>query len=88
VTTDVARRRHWETFHRFFSRGTWDPDRLGYWVFRRVQRQLGDGVVRAVLDASEGTANGVKITDKQMKTLALVREEFHGEWNYCIEPRH
>lgn len=58
VTTDVARRRHWETFHRFFSRGTWDPDRLGYWVFCRVQRQLGDGVVRAVLDDTVAPKKG------------------------------
>ena len=26
VATSVAGRRHHETFHRFFSRGTWDPD--------------------------------------------------------------
>ena len=58
VTTDVARRRHWETFHRFFSRGTWDPDSLGYWVFCRVQRQLGDGVVRAVLDDTVAPKKG------------------------------
>ena len=29
---------------------------------------------------------GVKITDKQMKTLCLQREKFHGEWNYTIRP--
>ncbi len=40
VTTDVARRRHWEAFHRFFSRGTWSPDRLGQLVFARIISQL------------------------------------------------
>ena len=29
VLTDVARRRHHERFHRFFSRGTWSPDAIG-----------------------------------------------------------
>ncbi len=38
VATGVAGRRHHEAFHRFFSRGTWTPDRLGYWLFERVRR--------------------------------------------------
>ncbi len=29
---------------------------------------------------------GIKIPDKQMKTLELVRDDFHGEWNYMIVP--
>jgi len=36
VATDVARRRHWEAFHRFFSRGTWEPDRLGLLLLDRL----------------------------------------------------
>jgi hypothetical protein len=36
VVTDVARRRHHERFHRFFSRGTWSPDHLGELLFRRL----------------------------------------------------
>jgi hypothetical protein len=50
VATDVARRRHWEAFHRFFSRGAWDPDCLGRRVFERMRRHLDSGVVRVVLD--------------------------------------
>jgi len=30
---------------------------------------------------------GIKITDKEMKTLNIERDEFHGEWNYTIKPR-
>ena len=30
VSTDVARRRHHEAYHRFFSRGTWSSDELGH----------------------------------------------------------
>ena len=33
VTTEVAGRRHHEGFHRFFSRGTWDPDAMGRLLF-------------------------------------------------------
>jgi hypothetical protein len=32
-------------------------------------------------------AKGIKITDQEIKTLALEREEFHGEWNYTLHPR-
>jgi hypothetical protein len=51
VMTNVAARRHHEAFHRFFSRGTWDPDLLGHWVFWRIRDALCDaGVVRVALD--------------------------------------
>lgn len=36
VETGVAGRRHHETFHRFFSRGTWKPDRLGQLLFEQI----------------------------------------------------
>ena len=44
VQTGVAGRRHHEAFHRFFSRGTWDPDRLG----RRVWWRTGSSATRAL----------------------------------------
>ncbi len=50
VVTHVAERRHWEAYHRFFSRGTWDPDQLGYWLLQRLRRWMGDGVLRLVVD--------------------------------------
>lgn len=30
---------------------------------------------------------GRKVTDKEMLTINLEREDFHGEWNYTIRPR-
>jgi transposase len=42
--------------------------------------------VRAKLDKRR-YSSGLKITDKQMKSLAIKREAFHGEWNYVISPR-
>ena len=31
---------------------------------------------------------GIKITDKQMRQINLIPDEFHGEWNYTISPNH
>lgn len=42
--------------------------------------------VRAKLDKRR-YQSGLKITDKQMKTLVLKKDAFHGEWNYVISPR-
>jgi len=40
VETSVAGRVHHERFHRFFSRGTWNPDALAHLVFERILRLL------------------------------------------------
>jgi hypothetical protein len=32
-------------------------------------------------------STGIKIQDEDMAKLAIVRDEFHGEWNYKICPR-
>ena len=29
---------------------------------------------------------GVKITDQELAAVPLVRHEWHGDWNYRIEP--
>jgi len=50
VVTGVAGRRHWEAFHRFFSRGAWSPDKLGHQLFLRLSRHLGEGALRVVID--------------------------------------
>jgi DDE superfamily endonuclease len=51
VATDVARRRHHEAFHRFFSRGTWSPDDLGRLLFDRIVAWLPLATsIQAVLD--------------------------------------
>ncbi len=42
--------------------------------------------IKTSVDTNE-YANGIKITDQEIKTLALEREEFHGEWNYTLHPR-
>ena len=60
VATDVARRRHWAAFHRFFSRGTWSPDALGEQVFRRIL-SAEPATVRIVIDDTLAIKRGPKI---------------------------
>lgn len=62
VVANVAGRRHHEAFHRFFSRGTWNPDRLGFWVFSRLERWLdADGTVRVVIDDTLASKKGPQV---------------------------
>jgi hypothetical protein len=42
--------------------------------------------VESVLDPAPYPA-GRKVTDDEMATIQLKRDEFHGEWNYTISPR-
>src|SRR5579871_4113900 len=51
VMTGVAGQRHHEAFHRFFSRGTWDPDSLGRWLFHLVEKLLApQTAIRIAID--------------------------------------
>jgi hypothetical protein len=43
----------------------------------RIQAQLDDRTYAA----------GIKVTDEELAQLAIERDEFHGEWNYRINPR-
>ncbi|HED14145.1 MAG TPA: ISAzo13 family transposase, partial [Gammaproteobacteria bacterium] len=42
--------------------------------------------VKARLDEKLYT-KGKKVTDQEMKSLKLLKNKFHGEWNYTIKPR-
>lgn len=41
--------------------------------------------VRAEID-SKPYPKGIKVTDEEFATLRILRDEFHGEWNYTIMP--
>ena len=60
VMTDVARRRPWAAFHRFFSRGSWATDELGWLVFQRLQRHFGR-VIHVVLDDTIAPKKGPNV---------------------------
>jgi hypothetical protein len=42
--------------------------------------------IQTSVDTNEYT-KGIKITDKEIESLALERKVFHGEWNYKLRPR-
>jgi hypothetical protein len=42
--------------------------------------------VASRLDTNEYPA-GIKVSDEQLASVNLTREEFHGEWNYSVAPR-
>ena len=42
--------------------------------------------VKARLDKQK-YPTGVQVSDEQMKALKLTGHDFHGEWNYTIEPQ-
>lgn len=41
--------------------------------------------VRAELDSGQ-YPTGIKVTDEELETIHILREDFHGEWNYSIVP--
>ena len=42
--------------------------------------------VRAEIDEKTYDA-GIKVTDEELATVSIERDEFHGEWNYRIRTR-
>jgi hypothetical protein len=62
VVTGVAGRRHHEKFHRFFSRGTWQPDALGLLLFRSVLRFVPDDQpIQLVMDDTLAPKKGARV---------------------------
>jgi hypothetical protein len=61
VVSGVAGKRHHEAFHRFFSRGAWDPDDLGRSLFGRLERWTGDGAVRICIDDTLAPKKGPQV---------------------------
>src|SRR5438105_1485113 len=62
VCTQVAGRRHHEAFHRFFSRGTWDPDQWGRLLFEWILAHAPiEGPVRLCLDDTLAPKKGAQV---------------------------
>ncbi len=62
VVTDVARRRHWEAFHRFFSRGSWDPDHVGLLILEHLVVLFGiTGPLSVVIDDTLAPKKGAYV---------------------------
>ena len=41
--------------------------------------------VKAELDSGH-YPKGIKVTDEELETVRIFRDDFHGEWNYSILP--
>jgi hypothetical protein len=61
VATGMAGRRHHAAFHRFFSRASWNPDSLGFAIFLRLDRVLGEGPVRVAIDDTLAPHKGPRV---------------------------
>ncbi len=42
--------------------------------------------VKAELDNSK-YPKGIKVPDAEFTSINIIRDDFHGEWNYSISPR-
>jgi hypothetical protein len=40
------------------------------------------------LTAATNIPKGIKITKEEVEELGIIRNEFHGEWNYMFNPRN
>jgi Rhodopirellula transposase DDE domain len=45
-----------------------------------------EGLTVTAVKDSQTYPTGLKVTDEELQALNLVRDTFHGEWNYTIEP--
>ena len=62
VATDVARRRHHERFHRFFSRGSWAPDQWGKILFFAALCLVPEGAaIGLVIDDTLAPKKGAEV---------------------------
>ncbi len=59
------------------SRGHCQPD-CGYDVPQRFE---GTGAA-----GYHPYPKGIKVSDDEFASIRLIRDDFHGEWNYTIEP--
>jgi Rhodopirellula transposase DDE domain len=42
--------------------------------------------IKAALDENH-YAQGIKVSDDELATFAIERDDFHGEWNYRLRPK-
>jgi hypothetical protein len=45
------------------------------------------GLVVTAIKDSNTYPMGIQVSDEELKALHIVREAFHGEWNYTFKPQ-
>lgn len=58
VAARVAGQMHWAAFHRFFSRASWDPDRLGQTLFHLLEPLLSCAWIEVAVDDTVAQKRG------------------------------
>ena len=51
------------------------------------QTTTNEGLVVTARKDSQTYPTGLKVTDEELAGLNLVRDAFHGDWNYIIKPQ-
>jgi Rhodopirellula transposase DDE domain len=46
-----------------------------------------EGLTVTAVKDSHAYPTGIKVTDQELKSLHLIRDAFHGEWNYTFKPQ-
>src|SRR2546421_4926606 len=46
-----------------------------------------EGLTVSAIKDSHTYPTGIKVSKKEMKSLNIIRDSFHGEWNYTIKPQ-
>lgn len=46
-----------------------------------------EGLTVTALKDTNTYPTGIKVSDNEMAALSIVRDPFHGEWNYIIQPQ-
>ena len=62
VVTGTSQERHHSAFHRFFSKASWSPDAMGFWLFDKVLKLIDDEApIPVVLDDTFTSKKGAHI---------------------------
>lgn len=86
VSTSVSGQTHHEKFHRFFSRGTWNPDSMGRQVFLRLMKWLEPGtVIRIAVDdtLAQKTGENVFGIDSHLDAVRSTKKRRVFSFGHC-----
>jgi len=86
VATSISGQTHHEKYHRFFSRGTWDPDELGRLIFIHLLGWLEDGEkVRISVDDTLAEKTGEKVfgIDSHINAVRSTKKRKFFSFGHC-----
>jgi hypothetical protein len=62
---------HWATFHRFFSRAGWDPDRMGHALFHLLEPLMSSSWIEVAVDDTVAQKRGPHVFGASMHVDAV-----------------